>query len=263
MKRYLMNNKTHIANVLESNATKSRYDAEAKRILADKTVLAWIMQYTIQEFHKYSIKTIVDCIEGKPEVATAQLMPGYSGEAIEGITNDDSVPGEGRITYDIKFYAFTPTKKHVKIIINVEAQNRYNPGYDLATRSVFYCARMLSSQLDVEFSAKNYDGIKKVYSIWVCMNAPQYAEYTITRYRLYKDNIYGYTKKDSRYNLMESIIICLGNEERASKGNKLHGMLSTLFSMKLTPQEKETILEQEYNFQISQEVKGGWASMCN
>ena len=49
--------------------------------------------------------------------------------------------------------------------MNVEAQKDYHPGYDLVTRGIFYVARMISAQMDVEFTADDYDGIKKVYSI--------------------------------------------------------------------------------------------------
>ena len=142
-------------------------------------------------------------------------------------------------------------------------QNDYYPGYDLVTRALFYCARMLSAQLDTEFTPKNYDDIKKVYSIWICMDAPRYAEYTITRYHINKEDIYGHVSKENRYDLMEAVMICLGKEDEVQKGNKLHGMLSTLLSDTLTPSEKEDILEQEYNIETSVEIEGGIDGMCN
>ena len=70
----------------------------------------------------------------------------------------------GKVTYDIRFYVLTPDEKHVKIIMNLEAQLKFNPGYDLVTRGVFYCARMLSAQYGTEFTTQDYDGLKKVYS---------------------------------------------------------------------------------------------------
>ena len=142
-------------------------------------------------------------------------------------------------------------------------QNDYYPGYDLVTRALFYCAKMLSAQLDTEFTPKNYDDIKKVYSIWICMDAPRYAEYTITRYHINKEDIYGHVSKENRYDLMEAVMICLGKEDEVQKGNKLHGMLSTLLSDTLTPSEKEDILEQEYNIETSVEIEGGIDGMCN
>jgi len=96
----------------------------------------------------------------------------------------DKVPGEGTITYDIRFYAVTPTKNRIKLILNVEAQKEFDTGYDLVTRGIFYCARMISAQKGTEFKKSNYNDLKKVYSIWICMNVSKDLEYTITSYKL-------------------------------------------------------------------------------
>ncbi len=258
-----MKEKTHISHIIEGNRNKDKYDAEIKKILGDKTVLAWIMKYSMQEFASYTIEEIRDCIEGTPDIATVKVRPGHIPEAITGMANEDKVPGEGEITYDIRFYAVTRDDEHIKIIINVEAQKNYYPGYDLVTRAVFYCSRMLSAQLDTEFTPKNYDDIKKVYSIWVCMDVPDYAAYTITRYKMAKEDLYGHNPRENRYDLMEAVMICLGKEEDVSKGNRLHGMLFTLLSDKLSPQEKEKILEEEYDIETTAEMEGGIQQMCN
>ena len=258
-----MRERTHISYVIEENANKDQYDAEVKKILADKTILAWIMKYSVEEFEDYTIEEIRDCIEGTPEIATVKVRPGHTPEAIGGMPNEDKIPGEGNITYDIRFYAVTRDAMQVKIIINVEAQKNFYPGYDLVTRAVFYCARMLSAQLDTEFTAQNYDDVKKVYSIWVCMNAPDYAAYTITKYKMTRENAYGCVGKKHRYDLLEAVMICLGKEEKIKEGNKLHGMLATLLSGSLSPQEKEQILEEEYGIETTVEMEGGLRQMCN
>ena len=258
-----MRSNTHISNVLEGNRNKDRYDAEVKKILSDKTVLSWILKYTVTEFGGYSIEDIRNCIEGEPEVGTHRVYPGNTPEAITGLATEDKVPGEGVVTYDVRFYAVTPSEEHIKLIITVEGQKKFHPGYDLVTRSVFYCARMLSAQLDTEFTGENYDDIKKVYSIWICMEVPKEKQYTITAYKLKPEEIYGHGGKGSRYDLLEAVIVCLGKEEEVGRGNKLHGMLSTLFSERLQPEEKEKILESDYSFITSIEVEGGLRQMCN
>ena len=255
--------KTNISNVINGNNNQDKYDAEVKKILSDKTVLSWIMKYSVEEFKDYSIEEIRECIEGNPEVATVKVRPGHTPEAIAGMSNEDKVPGEGEITYDIRFYAITRKKEHIKLIINVEAQKKYNPGYDIVTRAVFYCARMLSSQLDVEFTPVNYDNIKKVYSIWICMDVPDYAAYTITRYGMAKEELYGHIRKENRYDLLEAVMICLGKEKDREKGNDLHGMLSTLLSNELSPKEKENLLEERYGIDTTVEMEGGLQQMCN
>ena len=258
-----MKEKTHISHVLEGNSNKDRYDAEVKKILGDKTILSWIMKYTMQEFASYTIEEVRECIEGTPEIATVKVRPGHVPEAVTGMPNEDKAPGEGEITYDIRFYAVTKDAEHIKIIINVEAQKSYYPGYDLVTRAIFYCARMLSAQLDTEFTPQDYDDIKKVYSIWICMDVPNYAAYTITGYKIIKEDLYGHNPKENRYDLMEAVMICLGKEEEVEKGNRLHGVLSTLLSDKLSPREKEKILEEEYEIETTVEMEGGMQQMCN
>ncbi len=111
-------------------------------------------------------------LSGDLEVAS---VPVYAGQTnmlprITGDNTEDKIPNEGRITYDIKFAVYIPGGERIKLIINVEAQKEFNAGYDLVTRGVFYGARMISAQKDREFIGDDYDSVKKVYSIWICMN---------------------------------------------------------------------------------------------
>ena len=122
---------------------------------------------------------------------------------------------------------------------------------------------MISAQKGTEFSKSNYDDLKKVYSIWICIEVPRNMEYTVTSYRLDKKVLFGNPKKRFRYDLMEIVMICLGKEDHATDGNRLHGMLSTLLSRKLTPKEKKEHLATEYCFETSTELEGGLKEMCN
>ena len=122
---------------------------------------------------------------------------------------------------------------------------------------------MISAQKGTEFTKSNYDDIKKVYSIWICIEVPRNMEYTITSYRMDKKVLFGNPKRRFRYDLMEVVMICLGREETANTGTKLHGMLSTLLSRKLTPKEKEKCLAAEYDFETSTELEGELRQMCN
>ena len=85
----------------------------------------------------------------------------------------------------------------------------------------------------------------------------------MTRYKMTKEDLFGNTKENTRYDLMEAVIICLGEEQNAKKGNPLHGMLTTLLSETLKPKEKEQILKEQYDFITSVELEGGLERMCN
>lgn len=135
--------KTPLANSLEMADNKAKYDENVKNILSNKIIPAWILKYTVKEFKNDGIDNIVDLIEGEPEVASISIYPGKTNRyyRIAGLSTENNVPSEGEVTFDIKFVVYTSDGHRVKLIINVEAQKKFNPGYDLVTRGVFYGTR--------------------------------------------------------------------------------------------------------------------------
>lgn len=252
---------TNISNIVEATDVSARYDAEVKKILSNKNILAWIIKYTVSEFKEYTVEEICECIEGEPEVGIRRVMPGKTPEQIIGMDTSDKVIGEGEVTYDIKFFVCVPNGKSIKLIINVEAQNKFEVGYDVVTRSIFYCARMLSSQKNTEFINSNYDDIKKVYSIWICVNVPSDVKNTITRFKMTQENLYGIIKRKMRYDLLETVLIGLG--DGLSKGNELHKLLETLLSDKLDVNKKKEILKNKFNIITTIKLEGELINMCN
>jgi len=258
--------RTYLSRQLDIAGTKAKYDESVKKILSDKIILAWILKYTVSEFQAYSIEEIIPCIEVRPEISTIPVNPGEvkqgNPEAVIGIHTEDKVPNEGMIFFDIRFTAYTPEGKQIKLIINVEAQGDYHPGYDLVTRAIFYCARMLSAQLDTEFTAENYNGLKKVYSIWICMDTPQYAKNTITEYHITQNKMYGNFGGKVRYDLLSVVMICLGDFGKKG-GSRLHQMLEVLLSSELSSKEKQRILNEEFDIPPTVEQRGELDVMCN
>ena len=246
-----------IFQLLQETNINARYDTEAKKLLGNKEILSRILKYSVKEFENYSIQEIINSIEGEPYISEIRVRPGN----IEGLSNTNQEIGEGEITYDIIFYAITPDKQRTKIILNIEAQNKYSPGYDLVTRGIFYGARMLSSQLDREFSDSNYDDIKKVYSIWICKDVPIYARHTITEYKITPHNLWGNFNRTVRYDLLSVIMIRLGESDHEI--NPLIKLLDTILSEKLTICEKTEILEKDFAIQKDYDKNGGLNIMCN
>ena len=172
--------------------TKYRYDTSVKELLADKQVLARILKYSLEEFKNYSFNEIMAMID-EPEVGNIFVEPGLSNlEKAKLLSTEDSVPNEGKIVYDIRFNAYLGKDK-IKIIINIEAQKSSNPKdlkYHLDNRNIFYLSRLISSQKDVEFKNSNYDDIKCVKSIWICMDGDDDTD-SINRFSFKKESIYG------------------------------------------------------------------------
>ena len=163
---------TSISKVITATDHKAAYDKEIKQILANKEILAVFLENVVSEFRDVPRQKIIESIEGTPEIGTHPVSPGLS-QKIAGMNTESVIEDEGRVYFDVRCYALTPEREQVKVFINIEAQGKYSPGYPLPSRGVFYCARMLSEQMDVEFSDEDYGSIKKVYSIWVCINVPK------------------------------------------------------------------------------------------
>ena len=64
----------------------------------------------------------------------------------------------------------------------------------------------------VEFTDAHYEKIKKVYSIWICMNPPKYRKNSINRYSIQEEHLIGETsEKVENYDLLTVVMICLGD----------------------------------------------------
>lgn len=89
------------------------------------------------------------------------------------------------LPYDIRFDALAPASGDmIRLIVNVEGQNNFYPGYPLTKRVFYYCGRMISAQYGTVFTHKHYEKLKKVYSVWICTHPPRNRENTITKYHI-------------------------------------------------------------------------------
>ena len=65
--------------------------------------LSRILKYTLDEFAGLEIEDIIRCMS-EPQISTVSMEPGYTNMAkIQKTSEEDSVLGEGRIYYDIRF----------------------------------------------------------------------------------------------------------------------------------------------------------------
>ncbi len=153
--------------ITATNDAGAAYDANAKYLLADKQVLAWILKYAVSEFFDMDIPAIISCIEDTIEIGSKSVDPGLSGTGrISGTATEDHIPGEGLIFFDIRFSAYLMNKE-IKFLTNVEAQKSSAPaklGYHLENRILFYLSRMVSAQKQTEFFHSDFDSLKRVLS---------------------------------------------------------------------------------------------------
>ena len=230
---------TTLSQTIRTAGINSDYDSACKRLLSEKIILAWIMKNCLEEYRECSISEIIEkYIEGEPQVAEVPVLPDQTNPSlIKGERTEDKTITEGTITYDIRFTATAPKSgEFIRLIINVEAQNNFYPGYPLLKRSIYYCSRMISAQYGTVFSSAQYDKIRKVYSIWICMNPPKSRENTITQYYI---------------------------AEKSLVGHVTEKVLNVLLSSETTPKEKERILHDDFDIAMTQNLKREVSLMCN
>ena len=257
---------SHLAQNMASSGLRVQYDQASKKVIADKYILAWILQTCVMEFKGVPIDEIREkYIEGEPQIGTVPVMPDVKvTPSIKGIGTEDSTINEGTVRYDIRFIAIVPnTKERIELIINVEAQSKFRPEYPLLKRGIYYGCRQVSSQYGTEFTHPKYGSIKKVYSIWVVMNPPKKRENTITRYAFHEENMVGdYKEEVENYDLIQAVLVCLGPENKKHFDGLLK-LLGTLLSKGMDLNHKKEILEQDFGIPMSETLESEVGQMCN
>lgn len=241
----------------------SDYDVACVHLLSLRIILAHILKSCVDEFMEFDIEEILQCIDGEPEVSNVSLLADQP-DLVKNVNTVDKTFQEGTNYFDIVFYAYVPHQNEkIKLILNIEAQKDYYPGYSLLKRALYYGYRLISSQQGKEFENPHFNDIKKVYSIWICPHPPQYKENTITRYSIQEECMIGENKEEkSKYDIMTIIMIHLSASNECLEKNIIR-LLNTLITNQKTYEEKIEIFEKEYGIKtdndIESEVKGMYA----
>ncbi len=333
-----MGKETYLAHTITQTDYEARYDRAAKKLLANKLVLAHILKDCVKEYQACSIMDIAQkYIEGEPEVGTTgvymddsnsleqpdikpetvvtraaevqamnaqevnaqainaqainaqamntQAMNTHSMKVqamneqamsiqamntqvakVQGMGNEDISQNEGTVYYDVRFNAIAPsTEEHenIRLIINAEAQNRFKLKYPLIKRAVYYGSRLISAQHGTVFTKSDYQRLRKVYSIWICVNPAKKFRNTITRYSLKPETIIGNAvEAPENYDLINIVMVCLGKMEEWNDNNLIK-FLGVLFQNELSAREKKDILERDFNIPMTETFESEVDDMCN
>ena len=159
-----------------------------------------------------------------------------------------------------------PSKSGIKgelsqIIVNVEAQKSEPTEYDILNRAIFYVSRMISSQKGRDFENSNYNDIRRVYSIWVCMNMDKNS---MSHIHLTKDDIIDTYHWKGNLDLLNIVMLGLAKElPEHDEMYELHRLLGALLSKELTINEKLTIIGNEYDIPVEENFRRDVNIMCN
>ena len=265
---------TEIANAVNAAGDKAQYDTRVKRLLAQKSILAHILVKTVDEFKGMKPEDVVKYIEGEPSISVVPVEPGLAnmekpdaaGQRIVGLNTENAEINEGLVRFDIIFYVRMPSivgRKNglSQIIVNIEAQKDEPTEYKILNRAIFYVSRLISSQKERDFVNTNYDDIKQVFSIWICMNMD---DNSLSHIHLTKDEMLKPCNWKGNLDLLNIVLIGITNEiPEHDEKYEMHRLIGALLSSELKEQEKLDIIEHEYNIPISQEFREDVRIMCN
>ena len=270
---------TEIKNAVNTTDKDAQYDDKAKRLLGNKTILAHILVKTVDEFRGMNPKDVVSYIEGEPFISVISVEPGLTnvekisssdsrlskvgrkkGQRIVGMNTENAEINEGLIRFDIIFYV--RMKDGIsQVIVNLEAQKDEPSGYHILNRAVFYVSRLVSSQKERDFAGTNFNDIRRVFSIWVCMNMD---ENSMDYIHLTDDKLLGSYPWKGRLDLLNIVLIGISNElPEHDEKYELHRLLSTLLSAELTVDEKLGIIKTEYSIPVDDKLRKDVSAMCN
>ena len=134
-------------------------------------------------------------------------------------------------------------------------------GYGLLNKAVFYVSRLISSQTERDFENINYDDIKRVYSIWVCMNME---DNCMSHVHLTYDNLIGSYVWKGKKDLFNIVVIGLSKKlPEHEEQFELHRLLGALLSKELTIDEKLNIIGNEYDPPVEEDFRKDVSVMCN
>lgn len=259
---------TEIANAVNAAGDKAQYDTRVKRLLAQKSILAHILVKTVDEFKGMKPEDVVKYIEGEPSISVVPVELGLAnmektdatGQRIVGLNTENAEINEGLVRFDIIFYVRMKNGLS-QIIVNIEAQKDEPTEYKILNRAIFYVSRLISSQKERDFVNTNYDDIKQVFSIWICMNMD---DNSLSHIHLTKDELLKPCNWKGNLDLLNIVLIGITNEiPEHDEKYEMHRLIGALLSSELKEQEKLDIIEHEYNIPISQEFREDVSIMCN
>ena len=254
-----------LSKKIDTAGQNASYDAYCRNLLVNKQILARILKTCVKEFHDCPIKDIEEkYIKGTPRVHEVAAHRDETAEFIDGMGREDVGMKEKPITYDIFFRVLSPKDDEMlEMIINVESQKDFYPGYPLIKRGIYYCSRMISSQYGTEMPDTCYEKLKKVYSIWICSNPPKYRKNTITAYSMKEQNLVGsVAEKEENYDMLTVLTVCLGGFGDENYEGILR-MLDVLLSDRILPEEKKKILKDEFDIAMTKTMEREAMEMCN
>ena len=222
-----------------------RSDGGSKSIFRDKNLIAEMLIGIADEFKDCTREQVIEHLTLDPVDGSVKDLNGELALADSGLTKLDTlieakVPG---------------TEGKIMVRFNVECQRRFHPGYDLYNRAQFYAGMLLTTQNKELTSVARYRDLKKVYTVWVCLECDlAEAKGTITRYGT---SLLPSAGNERPYDGLENksyiVMVCLDDNESdpsESTRPRVLGILDTIFSGDICDEDRHKELMENYKLNL-------------
>lgn len=223
---------------------KIMLDQNCKLMISHEEMLSRIIKEFVEEAKHLSIEEIIKIVQDE--------------HRFQRLNNENSIPGYGTVRFDFFGCIDLPQLDHTinRIYLNVEIQNDAYPKYSLITRGDAYLSRIQTTQWGKEYNDQNYDGMKKVYLIWIL---PQAAKKRDGQVSICKTDEEKQLEKVETYDKREQIVIYLDKEHDTSKKYQEYDEVLTLlvvFLNNILDYQGKIRIMKEYRFkEIEKEVR--------
>ena len=223
---------------------KIMLDQNCKLMISHEEMLSRIIKEFVEEAKYLSIEEIIKIVQDE--------------HRFQRLNNENTIPGYGTVRFDFFGCIDLPQLDHTikRIYLNVEIQNDAYPKYSLITRGDAYLSRIQTTQWGKEYNDQNYDGMKKVYLIWIL---PQAAKKRDGQVSICKTDEKKHLEKLESYDKREQIVIYLDKEHDTSKKYQEYDEILTplvVFLNNILDYQGKIRIMKEYGFkEIEREVR--------
>ena len=133
------------------------YDASFKKFFSRKEVLAGILLGVIPEFKNLTHSEVMNrIVSSEIDSINAELLC------------SEDVEESQKVIYDILTKVIiNQREQEVHLLFDLEMQYKFNAGYPLMNRAIYYVSRLITKQ---RIKGANYKGLLPVRSTWIAMN---------------------------------------------------------------------------------------------
>lgn len=223
---------------------KIMLDQNCKLMISHEEMLSRIIKEFVEEAKHLSIEEIIKIVQDE--------------HRFQRLNNENTIPGYGTVRFDFFGCIDLPQLDHTikRIYLNVEIQNDAYPKYSLITRGDAYLSRIQTTQWGKEYNDQNYDGMKKVYLIWIL---PQAAKKRDGQVSICKTDEKKHLEKLESYDKREQIVIYLDKEHDTNKKYQEYDEVLTplvVFLNNILDYQGKIRIMKEYGFkEIEKEVR--------